>query len=244
LLVLDDGAVLFTAGDNGDSYEDGLTNGQDPAHHLAKITRIDPATGATTFLAVGVRNAQRLTLDTFDDGPRVSFADPGGWVSEEINSVRLAELLEHPPLNFGWGRSKADGRSREGTIFIDHGGNATERIPADDPGFLAPVAEFGREREVKVAASGPVSSRASFTRITFLFGDLLSGAVYAVTGPPSVVRQPVYRVALVDSSGQPVTLKELAHSDRGDPRFFKFPDGTAGVLLEHSGAFYRLTEVK
>jgi hypothetical protein len=41
-----------------------------------------------------------------------------------------------------------------------------------------------------------------------------------------------------------VTLKELAHSDRGDPRFFKFPDGTAGVLLEHSGAFYRVTEVK
>jgi hypothetical protein len=244
LLVLDDGAVLFTAGDNGDSYEDGLTNGQDPAHHLAKITRIDPATGATTFLAVGVRNSQRLTLDTFDDGPRLSFVDPGGWVSEEVNSVRLADLLEHPPLNFGWGRSVADGRSREGTIFIDRLGNASARIPADDPGFIAPVAEFGREREVKVAVSGPVSSRASFTRITFLFGDLLSGAVYAVTGQPSVTRQPVYRVALVDSSGHPVTLKELSHSDRGDPRFFKFPDGTAGVLLENSGAFYRLTEQK
>ena len=244
LVVLDDGAVLFTAGDNGDSYEDGLTNGQDPAHHLAKITRIDPATGATTFLAVGVRNVHRLTLDTFDDGPRLSFADPGGWVSEEINSVRLADLLDHPPLNFGWGRSVADGRSREGTIFIDHGGNASARIPADDPGFIPPVAEFGREREVKVAVSGPVSSRASFARITFLFGDLLSGAVYAVTGPPSVARQPVYRVALVDSTGQPVTLKDLAHSDRGDPRFFKFPDGTAGVLLEHSGAFYKLTEQK
>jgi len=244
LIVLDDGAVLFTAGDNGDSYEDGLTNGQDPSHHLAKITRIDPATGVTTVLAVGVRNVQRLTIDSFDDGPRLSFVDPGGWVSEELNSVRLSDLLEHPPLNFGWGRSKADGRSREGTIFIDRVGNADGRIPTDDPGFIAPIAEFGRERAEKVAVSGPVSSRTSFTRITLLFGDLISGAVYAVTSPPTTAHQPVYRVSLVDSTGQPVTLKGLSRSDRGDPRFFKFPDGTAGVLLEHSGAFYRLTELK
>jgi hypothetical protein len=244
LIVLDDESVLFTAGDNGDSYEDGLTNGQDPAHHLAKITRIDPATGATSVLAVGVRNVQRLSLDTFDDGLRLSFVDPGGWVSEELNSVKLSDLLEHPPLNFGWGRSKTDGRSREGTFFIDHLGNSDGRVPADDVGFTPPIAEFGRERAEKVAVSGPVGSKTSFSRITFLFGDLLSGAVYAVTGAASVARQPVYRVSLVDSSGQPVTLKELSQSDRGDPRFFKFPDGTAGVLLEHSGAFYKLTEIK
>jgi hypothetical protein len=244
LLVLDDGSVLFAAGDNGDSYEDGLTNGQDPAHHLAKITRIDPASGATTVVALGVRNAQRLVLDAFDDGPRVSFVDPGGWVSEEINSIRVADLLTHAPLNFGWGRSAADGRSREGTFFIDRIGNSNGRIPADDPGFVPPVAEFGREGAAKVAVSGPVSSRASFTRITFLFGDLVSGAVYAVTGPPAAARQPVYRVALVDAGGEPVTLKELSRADRGDPRFFTFPDGTAGVLLEHTGAFYRLTELK
>lgn len=248
LLVLDDGSVLFAAGDNGDSYEDGGTDSQDPANHLAKIVRVDPATGATTVVAVGVRNCQRLTLDTFDDGPRVSFVDPGGWVSEEINSIRLTDLLDptshQPAVNFGWGRSAVDGRSREGTLFIDHVGNSVGRVPAGEPGFIAPVAEFGREAAKVFAVSGPAISRASFTRITFLVADLVGGLAYAITSPPSVLRQPVYHVALVDGNGQPVTLKELSRSDRGDSRFFEFPDGAAGVLLEHTGAFYRLTEVK
>ena len=221
---------------------------ENPANHLAKIVRIDPATGATTVLAVGVRNCQRLTLDTFDDGPRVSFVDPGGWVSEEIDSIRLADLVDaaspHPPVNFGWGRSAADGRSREGMLFIDHVGNSIGRVPAGEPGFIAPVAEFGREAAKVFAVSGPVSSRASFTRLTFLVADLVGGLVYGITGPPSVLGQPVYHVALVDGSGQTVTLKDLSKADRGDARFFTFPDGVAGVLLEHTGAFYRLTEVK
>jgi hypothetical protein len=248
LLVLDDGSVLFAAGDNGDSYEDGGTDSQNPANHLAKIVRIDPATGATIVVAVGVRNCQRLTLHTFDDGPRVSFVEPGGWVSEEIDSIRLADLIDptssHPAVNFGWGRSAADGRSREGTLFIDHLGNSVGRVSAGEPGFIAPVAEFGRETAKVFAVTGPVSSRASFTRITFLVADLVGGLVYAIASPPSVLSQPVYHVALVDSNGQSVTLKELSRSDRADSRFFEFPDGAAGVLLEHTGAFYRLTEVK
>ena len=44
-------------------------------------------------------------------------------------------------------------------------------------------------------------------------------------------------------AGQPVTLKALANAPRPDPRFFVFPDGTAGVLLEATGQFFRLTEV-
>jgi hypothetical protein len=43
MTVLDDGSVLFAAGDNGDSYEDGLLNAQNPANHLAKLVQIDPA---------------------------------------------------------------------------------------------------------------------------------------------------------------------------------------------------------
>ena len=63
-----------------------------------------------------------------------------------------------------------------------------------------------------------------------------------MTGPLSQAGQPVYAVNLVDSSLQSVTLTGLA-GGRPDPRFFMFPDGTAGVLLERTGAFYRLTEV-
>lgn len=31
---------------------------------------------------------------------------------------------------------------------------------------------------------------------------------------------------------------------RGDPRLFHYPDGTAGVFIERTGVFYRLTEIK
>jgi len=39
-----------------------------------------------------------------------------------------------------------------------------------------------------------------------------------------------------------VTLSGLA-GGRPDPRFFLFPDGSAGVLIERTGAFYRLTQI-
>lgn len=243
MVVLPDESVLFAAGDNGDSYEDGGVNAQDSTNHLAKIVRIDPATGAIKIVAVGVRACQRLTIDTFDGDVRLSFVDPGGWVSEELDSVRLADLEGATPLNFGWGRAASDGRSREGTFYIDRTGNSTAKAPLDEPGFIQPVAEFGREKATQVAVSGPVHSTTSFQTITFLFGDLVSGAVYAVTGPPSTLHQPVLAVSLVDGQGQPVSLTALAKAQRGDPRFFTFPDGAAGVLLEATGQFFRLTEL-
>jgi hypothetical protein len=53
-------------------------------------------------------------------------------------------------------------------------------------------------------------------------------------------------VNLVDSDGNSVggtnSLNDLA-GGRSDPRFFLFPNGEAGVLLEATGDFYRLTEM-
>jgi hypothetical protein len=67
---------------------------------------------------------------------------------------------------------------------------------AAEPGFQQPVAELGREGAVAFAASGPVSSTQSFTRITSLFGDLVSGSVYAITGALPAVNQEGVRVNL------------------------------------------------
>ena len=139
MVVLPDDSVLFAAGDNGDSYEDGLTNAQNPAIHLGKIVRINPATGATRIVALGVRACQRLTIDTFDGDPRLTFVDPG---------VGLGGNQQHPaggpaggtPPNFGWGRAATDGRSREGTFFIDRTGNSVARTPAAEPGFVEALA--------------------------------------------------------------------------------------------------------
>jgi hypothetical protein len=244
LSVLEDGSILFGAGDNGDSYEDGRDYSQSAASHLGKILRIDPADGSVRVVAVGVRNCQRLVVYGTGEHARLDFMDPGGWVAEELNSIPLSNLLDPgSPANFGWGRNPKDGKAREGTTYIDQIGNSVARIPAAEPGFVEPIAEFGREGAAAVGPSGPVSSVQSFSRITSLFGDLVSGSVFAVTGALRVSRQDVFRVNLVDSRLQPVTLRSLAGGERPDPRFFNFPDGSAGVLIERTGDFYRLTEL-
>ena len=242
MVVLGDGSVLFATGDNGDSGEDGRQYAQDPANHLSKILRINPSTSAVTLLAVGVRNVQRLFVNPNGGDPRLEFVDLGGAIAEEFNSVRLADLLVGPVENFGWGRNAGDSLAREGTFYIDSGGAATGAAPTPEAGFAQPVAQFGREGAQLVGVTGTVSSAASFTNVTALFGDLPSGNVLAVIGAPGTPGQTVYRVNLVDSTLAPVTLSGLA-GGRPDPRFFLFPDGTAGVLLERTGAFYRLTQI-
>jgi hypothetical protein len=243
LAVLPDGSILFAPGDNGDSYEDGRDYSQNPGVYLSKLNRIDPGTGEVTVMALGVRAAQRLVVTGAGDGARVSFVDPGGWIAEELNSFLIRDALSSPaPLNFGWGRA-ADGHAREGGFYLDKVGNSIGVIAEPEPGTRGPVASFGRESEAFVAVSGPIVGAASFTRITALFGDLVSGQVLAVTGSLAGTNQPVYRVSLVDERGEPVTLRGLAGGKRPDPRFFTFPDGTAGVLLEATGQFYRLVEV-
>jgi hypothetical protein len=245
LAVLDDGSVLFSSGDNGDSYEDGREHSQNPDVHLAKLVRINPGDGSTSIAAFGVRAAQRLAVYTFAGQRWLTFVDPGGWVAEELNAAPVTELSgAAPPLNFGWGRSPIDGKSREGTFYIDKTGNSTARAPAGEPPFVQPVAEVGRESHEAFALSGPVQSSTSFSRITMLFGDLVSGRLFATIGPPATKPQEVLRVTLVDANDQPVTLKSLTGNVRPDPRFFNFPDGSAGVLLERTGEFYRISEVR
>jgi len=242
MIVLGDGTVLFATGDNGDAGEDGRQYAQDQTNHLSKILRINPSTSAVTVLAAGVRNVQRLFVNPNGGDPRLEFADLGGNIAEEFNSVRIADLLVAPVENFGWGRSGVDNLAREGTFYIDPGGAATGAAPTPETGFAQPIAQFGREGAQLVAVTGTVSSAVSFTNITALFGDLPTGNVLAVIGAPGTPSQTVYRVNLVDSSLAPVTLTGLA-GGRPDPRFFLFADGTAGVLLERTGAFYRLTQI-
>jgi hypothetical protein len=195
-------------------------------------------------VAIGVRAAQRLIVTGEGQNARVSFADPGGWVADELNSVAVADLMRGSPApNFGWGRT-ATGRSREGTFFIDRVGSSVERIASPEASFIDPVTEIGRGRAALFALSGPVASSVSFRRIAMLFGDLVSGAVFAIMSPPETRRQQTFAVTLVNDANQTITLQQLANGIRPDPRFFTFPDGSAGVLLERTGEFFRLTEIQ
>ena len=146
LVMVDDRTLLFSPGDNGDSYEDGRTGAQSPTDHVSKILRIDVTTSDVAPVAVGVRNCQRLVIYGQGEEARLVFVDPGGWVADELNSVLVRELVGAArPLNFGWGRAAVDGRSREGSFFIDQVGNSVGAHPPDDAGFVRPVGEVGRE---------------------------------------------------------------------------------------------------
>jgi hypothetical protein len=235
--------LLFATGDNGDAGEDGRSFTQDAMNHLGKIVRIDVSTGATEIAAIGMRNVQRLFIDANGGDPHLIAADLGGWIAEEVNAIPLGNLLSGGVRpNCGWGRHPLDGRAREGTFYIDANGMAVGNAPGE-PGFVQPIAQFGREGAELIAVTGPVASARSFRQIRYLLGDLVSGSVYALTAAPTTAPQNVYRVALVDNALRAVTLEVLAGGTRPDPRFFNFPDGSAGVLLETTGAFYRLTEV-
>jgi hypothetical protein len=112
LTVLNDGTLLFATGDNGDPGEDGRVYSQDPANHLGKILRINAADGATQVVALGVRNVQRLVVDPNGGDAHLLYADIGGWVAEELDGIRLTELLAGgSTLNFGWGRNGGDNKS-------------------------------------------------------------------------------------------------------------------------------------
>jgi hypothetical protein len=245
LTMTDDNTLLFATGEGGDSGEDGREYAQDPANHLGKILRIDATTGATDIVAVGLRNVQRLVIDSAGGDAHLVAADIGGWVAEEINAIALGGLLQGgSPRNFGWGRNAADGRAREGTFYVDRSGQPVGAAPVPEPGFTQPIGQFGRERAEFIAVTGPVASAQSFSRIRYLIGELVSGSVYALTGSPTTSSQSVFRVSLVDSASRVITLRDLTGGGRPDPRFFNFPDGRAGVLLEATGDFYRLTEVR
>ena len=254
MLTLPDGRILFATGDALTIGADGRSAPQDPTEHVGKLLIIDPDDGSFEVAAQGLRNVQHLELVPSDDPENtlVAFANIGGVTAEEINYVSLHNLLDTSTIeNFGWGRN-SDGLAREGTFYIEPGVPLVldtsppvgASAPSPEPGFIQPQAQYGRnDPNGGIAISGPVTSRNSFDEITGVFSDLSSSIVYATTDPYTEVDSDVFRVNLIDENGTPLdSLQDLA-GGRADPRFFQFPDGSAGVLLEATGDFYQLSEV-
>ncbi|MDJ0899931.1 MAG: hypothetical protein QNJ55_14090 [Xenococcus sp. MO_188.B8] len=256
MITLPDGRVLFATGDALPLGADGRAAPQDPAEHVSKLLIIDPDDGSIEVAAQGVRNVQYMELvPSYDpDDPydvAVGFADIGGVTAEEVNYVSLQDLLDTSKIeNFGWGRN-SDGLAREGTFYVQPGlplvldtePPVDALAPSPEEGFIQPHAQYGRnDPNGGVAVSGPVTSRSSFDSITGLFGDLSSSIVYATTDPLTETNVDVFKVNLIDENGAQLESLQDLSGGRADPRFFQFPDGTAGVLLETTGDFYRLTE--
>jgi hypothetical protein len=251
MLTLPDGRVLFATGDALPFGAEGRAAPQDPTEFVSKLLIIDPDDGSVEVAAQGIRNVQRLEF-AGDSNSEVRFGDIGGVTAEEVNVVAVADLLDTSVIeNFGWGRN-ADGNAREGTFYVGPGlplvSNTEPPVlafaPSPEAGFIQPHAQYGRnDPNGGVAVSGPVTSGVSFLSITTLFSDRASGRLYATEADIGVTNVPVLKVNLIDENGAPLgSLQDLA-GGRADPRLFTFPDGSAGVLLEATGTFYRLTEV-
>ncbi len=247
LEVLPDGRLLFATGDALPFGLDGRFAPQDDTSHLGKILIVDPNDGSFEVAAKGVRNPQHF--QRVDSADLLSFADIGSFTAEELNVVSLSDLLNTDEIeNFGWGRN-SDGFAREGTFYIDPGVAlelagpiAVGKADEPEPSFIQPLAQYGREGDSFAAITGPAVSSLSFNLISSLFGDLARSQVFATTTSLTDNNVPVYQVNLFDSMLNPTSLSDLA-GGRADPRFFNFSDGTAGVLLERTGDFYRLTEL-
>lgn len=254
LLTLPNGKLLFAEGDNLPFGTDGRFPAQDTREHVSKLILINPETGDIEVAAKGVRNVQHIELVSgskrFGDS-YISFADIGGVTAEEINYISVREILDTTfTENFGWGRN-ADGLAREGTFYVQPGMALVGEQPATDadapspePGFIQPQAQYGRnDPNGGFAISGPVSSKRSFHSISALFGDLSTGNLYATTADVTEVNAPVYKVNIVDQYGNPLASLNDFIGRRVDPRFFRFPNGTAGVILDKTGDFYRIKEI-
>ncbi len=251
MLVLPDGNLLLATGDNLAFDRDGLAAPQLDGEHVSKLLIVDGTSGAVTVAAKGVRNVQQITY-TDASKTQIAFGDIGASTAEEINVIDVADITDLSEVeNFGWGRN-IDGQAREGTFYINDGATSSPgttataigAAPMPEAGFIQPYAQFGRpDGQTFIAVTGPVASEVSFDIIDLLFSDLSQGGLFATTSGFGGTLNSVYAVSLVDGTGAATSLLSLAGGSRADPRFFNFADGSAGVLLEGTGTFYRLTEL-
>lgn len=267
MLTVPDGRILFGTGDCLPYGTNGLHESQDLNSHCGKILLLDPRTankkGQYEIAAVGVRNSQQMNLE----GEKVIFMDIGGVTAEEINAVPLEDLLDTAVKeNFGWGMKAGESRDgqefgREGTFIVEKG-TAYGNLSADPPcideqtdiekqGFIAPYMQFGRGTGLPFyGISSSVVSSKSFNLIKVASTEFNTGLLIVGLDKHSIETAPVpaYMVKLYkeDSSGELIEMNgfnAFVGGGRGDPRLFKYPDGSAGVFIERTGQFFTLEEV-
>jgi glucose/arabinose dehydrogenase len=130
-----DGLLYFGAGEDG--YPD---LAQDPASHLGKLLRIDPADASVEVAAIGLRNPWRWSFDRATGD--LYLGDVGQKLREEIDVVPFAQL---DGANFGW-------PIREGTVCFN-----PDDVYDDDFGpcavpsrEIAPTVEYVHDTAVAV----------------------------------------------------------------------------------------------
>ncbi len=193
----------------------------------------------------------------------VAFMDIGGVTAEEVNAISLTKLLDSQIDNFGWGRNIYDGKAREGTFYVEAGDlgvpgtqpPCSTNAPIGESGFVQPWVQFGRSAtDLYYGISGLAVPTRGVDKIQLLWSEFNTGHILGtsedfVEGAPPVTG---YKLKLFDTDENVLEngLNDLVKAElgevgyyRGDPRLFHFPDGHAGVFIERTGVFYKLTEM-
>jgi len=275
IATVEDGKILWGVGDCLLYGTDGRHAPQLDDEICGKILLIDPVRQSYGVVAKGVRNSQQFRIVK----DYLVFTDMGGVTAEEVNAIALNKILKrHKVDNFGWGRSIVDGKSREGTFYVEPGVMGVlgteppckSNAPVPEKKFIQPWVQFDAAEEASYlsetmsTATGPyyaISSFAvayeSFDRLELIWSELNTGYILGTTGKglnkkgtPAIG----HKIRLYDADMNELVNgcnelveKELGdkvgYTSRGDPRLFHFPDGTAGVFMERTGVFYKLTEI-
>lgn len=193
----------------------------------------------------------------------LAFMDIGGVTAEEVNAVSLSQLLDDSEVtNFGWGRNMHDGKAREGTYYVNAGIQGvlgTEPSCASpapiEPGFIQPWTQFGRSAvDYYYAISGLALPTSGTDKLKLLWSEFNTGNLLGTDEAFVEGAAPAkgYKLKLYDSEGNYLEsgLNDFVKEElgevgyyRGDPRLFHYPDGQAGVFIERTGVFYKLTEI-
>merc|ERR1711957_671284 len=91
-------------------------------------------------------------------------------------------------------------------------------------------------------------------RLRLLWSEFNTGKVVGTAGAFVPGAPPVkgYKLKVYDAAGVYLEngLNDLVKEElgdvgyyRGDPRLFHYPDGSAGVFIERTGVFYKITEI-
>jgi len=267
----DRGKILYSTGDCTVYGLDGSYPPQLDFETCGKILLIDPSEkGKYDIVAKGVRNSQQMRVyserERDTNGKRqnvLAFMDIGGVTAEEVNAIPLKTILNGKNIkNFGWGRSLVDGLAREGTFYVEPGNGlvlggtpaCTERAPMPEQRFIQPWIQFGRTAsDFFFAISSFAVPSKGIDKLQLIWSEFNTGKILATDKmyrrgfPPSKG----YKIRVFDSEGEllPNDLNDLVgreiepgFTSRGDPRLFHYPDGQAGVFIERTGVFYKLTE--
>jgi hypothetical protein len=208
-----DGRLYVGTGDGGGSC-DQYHNGQSFRRRLAKVLRINVATGGVTTFFYGVRNPWRFSFDRATGN--FWLADVGQGTQEEIDFRRASQLHPSDPWNGGWNHY-------EGRVSSSQSGCTPD--PLNNRGRLvSPLSVYAHSSGNCSITGGYVYRGTSLSfRGWYVYGDFCTGRIWRLRrhSDGSVTRR------LIVDSGLSIS---------------SFGEGESGEIFvaDLNGAVYRL----